>query len=43
MNNQTAAADPLDQVLTQVRLESGNEDLSIDTVENHTLTISPPR
>ena len=28
MNNQTAAADPLDQVLTQVRLESGNEDLS---------------
>ncbi len=28
MNNQTFAADPLDQVLTQVQLESGNEDLS---------------
>ena len=28
MNNQTVAADPLDQVLTQVSLESGNEDLS---------------
>nr|WP_321360734.1 NAD-glutamate dehydrogenase [uncultured Hyphomonas sp.] len=28
MNNQTFAADPLDQVLTQVNQESGNEDLS---------------
>ena len=28
MNNQTVAADPLEQVLTQVTLESGNEDLS---------------
>jgi glutamate dehydrogenase len=28
MNNQTVATDPLDQVLTQVALESGNEELS---------------
>lgn len=28
MNNQTVATDPLDQVLTQVTLESGNEELS---------------
>ena len=28
MNNQTVAADPLEQVLTQVSLESGNEDLT---------------